>query len=54
MQVGELNEAGDSFDIKNLEETNAVLIRGDGQTKFCSDYIAENRADVLGPKHPKF
>ena len=34
MQVGVLNEAGDSFDIKNLEETNAVLIRNDGQTKF--------------------
>lgn len=34
MQVGELNEAGDSFDIKHLEETNAVLIRNDGQTKF--------------------
>jgi hypothetical protein len=34
MQVGELNATGDSFDIKHLAETNAVLIRNDGQTKF--------------------
>ena len=46
MQVGELNEAGDSFDIKNLEETNALLIRNDAQTKFIYK-DEENRAVML-------
>ena len=34
MQVGVLNEAEDSFDILNLNESNAILLRNDSQTKF--------------------
>ena len=42
MQVGELNEAGDSFDIKNLDETNAVLIRGDGQILYTLASVVDD------------